>query len=279
MNKTKKILIFALLTLLTSFYMLVMAPSALATDAWGPDENGKCYMQYYTALIEVPCGTTYETERQCGDYSCWDVTTEEYTIVGMMAVWKTYKAVITCSSTCSTTLYTCSGINCDTETRPGSVHVSTIVPADITSAAPSSEDTSTATGGSAAAVSTDSGTDAGLDVPNSSWGNGDWGGDTTETATCDASTDPDKCLSDSSTSSGKIVGILNQGLTILSGAVVISAVIMLIIGGVQYSSAGGNPDGVGAAKKKISNVLIGLLAYVFLYAFLQWLIPGGLVIW
>jgi hypothetical protein len=74
-----------------------------------------------------------------------------------------------------------------------------------------------------------------------------------------------------------IMKVLKVAVNILSGAVMVAAVIMLIIGAIQYSSAGGDPNGVKAAKTKITNVLIGVVAYVFLYAFMNWLIPGGLV--
>lgn len=74
---------------------------------------------------------------------------------------------------------------------------------------------------------------------------------------------------------GEIMNILKWVVNILSGAIMVVAVIMLIIGAIQYSASGGDPTGVKAAKTKITNVLIGIAAYVFLYAFLQWLIPGG----
>jgi len=62
--------------------------------------------------------------------------------------------------------------------------------------------------------------------------------------------------------------------TLSAGAGVI-IVLMVVIGGIQYSTAGANPQAVNAAKGKIVNALIALLALTFLYAFLQWLIPGG----
>jgi hypothetical protein len=90
-------------------------------------------------------------------------------------------------------------------------------------------------------------------------------------AACSSGAD---CLQQGKT--GEIMKLLKLGLNILSGAVGVLAVIMVIVGGIQYSASNGDSSKVTAAKKKISNVLIGLLAYVFLYAFLQWLIPGGI---
>lgn len=75
---------------------------------------------------------------------------------------------------------------------------------------------------------------------------------------------------------GEIMKVLEIGLNFLAGLVLVASVIMIIVGGIQYTSSGGNPQAVSAAKQKIMNVFIGLLAFVFLYAFLQWLIPGGI---
>jgi hypothetical protein len=62
----------------------------------------------------------------------------------------------------------------------------------------------------------------------------------------------------------------------LSALVGIVVVIMLAIGGIQYSTSHDNPQAVQAAKKRIANALLALVAYFFLFGFLQWIIPGGL---
>ena len=67
------------------------------------------------------------------------------------------------------------------------------------------------------------------------------------------------------------------GINIMSALVGVGSIIMVIIGGIQYSAAGDNPQAVQAAKKKITNVLIGLAAFVSFYAMTNWLIPGGLL--
>jgi hypothetical protein len=54
------------------------------------------------------------------------------------------------------------------------------------------------------------------------------------------------------------------------------AAISLIMGGVQYSSSNGDPQKITAAKNRISTTIIALVAYMFLFAFLQFLIPGGI---
>jgi len=66
-------------------------------------------------------------------------------------------------------------------------------------------------------------------------------------------------------------------INVLSALIGVIVIIMVTLAGIQYSSAADNPQGVQAAKKRIENVLVGLVAYIFLYAFLQWLIPGGVV--
>jgi|GEM_PF-4203278 len=53
------------------------------------------------------------------------------------------------------------------------------------------------------------------------------------------------------------------------------AVASIIMGGIQYASSTGDPQKVTAAKQRITNTLIALAAYFFLYGFLQFLIPGG----
>jgi hypothetical protein len=69
---------------------------------------------------------------------------------------------------------------------------------------------------------------------------------------------------------------LNNIVNFLSAAVAIVVIAMLIIGGIQYSLAGDNATAITAARQRITNALIALAAFIFSYAFLQWLIPGGI---
>lgn len=68
------------------------------------------------------------------------------------------------------------------------------------------------------------------------------------------------------------IWIVTDGLAVLVGIVV---VMTLVIGGIEYSAAGNNPQAVVRAKKHISRALLALVAYFFVYAALQWLVPGG----
>lgn len=102
--------------------------------------------------------------------------------------------------------------------------------------------------------------------------------DRSELAKCDATDGKGNIVSSRATDcleKNPIVRYSLWAINILSAGVGVLAVIMLIIGGIQYSSAGGDPQKVKAAKNRITNVVIGLVAYFFLFAFLQWIVPGG----
>lgn len=76
-------------------------------------------------------------------------------------------------------------------------------------------------------------------------------------------------------SDNPIVKWLNVIVNVLAGVVGVGAVLMVIWGGIQYITARDNAQAVQSAKEKIINVVIGLAVFIFLYALLQWLIPGG----
>jgi Na+/phosphate symporter len=65
-------------------------------------------------------------------------------------------------------------------------------------------------------------------------------------------------------------------INVLSALVGVIVVIMIIVGGIQYSAAGDDPQKVAAAKSKITNALLALFLFIFMYALLQWLVPGGI---
>lgn len=70
-----------------------------------------------------------------------------------------------------------------------------------------------------------------------------------------------------------IIAIVN----FISAGVGIAIVANVMIGGVQYMMSGGNPQVTQAAVKRIINALIALLAFIFMWAFFNWLIPGGIL--
>ena len=97
---------------------------------------------------------------------------------------------------------------------------------------------------------------------------------TTSTDTCNNTTTSDslkKCVQNNG-----ITKDLQLIVNVLSAGVGIVVIAMIILGGIQYSIAGDNAQAVSAAKQRITNALLALFAYLFIFAFLQWLIPGGL---
>ncbi len=70
---------------------------------------------------------------------------------------------------------------------------------------------------------------------------------------------------------------INPLIRTLTAIIGIVIVIAIVVSGIQYAGSAGDPSKVAAAKKRIMNVILALLAYIFMAAFINWLIPGGLV--
>jgi hypothetical protein len=71
---------------------------------------------------------------------------------------------------------------------------------------------------------------------------------------------------------GKYVG---PAITLLAISFGLIATISLILGGIQYSMSEGDPQKSSSAKNRITNTIIAVVAFLFLFAFLEFLIPGG----
>jgi uncharacterized membrane protein YjgN (DUF898 family) len=69
---------------------------------------------------------------------------------------------------------------------------------------------------------------------------------------------------------------VNPAILALTGLVGIVAIISFIMAGIQYASSADDPGMVTKAKQRMFNTVLGLVAYLFLFAFLNYLIPGGL---
>lgn len=69
---------------------------------------------------------------------------------------------------------------------------------------------------------------------------------------------------------------LATGINILVGVAGLAIVGSIVVGGIQYSSAGGNASQVSSAKNRIVVSIASLLILGFGYAILQWLVPGGI---
>jgi predicted small integral membrane protein len=82
-------------------------------------------------------------------------------------------------------------------------------------------------------------------------------------------------FADTDISGTPIVKDLNDIIKFLSAGVGVIVTGAIIVGGIQYMTAGDNPSAVAEAKKRITNALIALVVFFFMFMFLQWLIPGG----
>jgi len=72
-----------------------------------------------------------------------------------------------------------------------------------------------------------------------------------------------------------IAKYVNPSINVLSACFGLIAVISLILGGIQFSMSEGDPQKASAAKSRITNTIIAIVAYSLLYGFLQFLVPGG----
>ena len=65
-----------------------------------------------------------------------------------------------------------------------------------------------------------------------------------------------------------VVDIMTIGIGILG-------VIGITVVGIQYLTSGGSEEKTRKAKRRMFEIVIGLVAYVVLYALVKWLIPTG----
>lgn len=70
---------------------------------------------------------------------------------------------------------------------------------------------------------------------------------------------------------------LNPAIQLLAVCVGLIVVIALVYGGIEYITSAGDPQKAANAKKRIMSALIGFVAFLLLYAFLQFIVPGGIV--
>ena len=70
---------------------------------------------------------------------------------------------------------------------------------------------------------------------------------------------------------------VNPLITMLSVLVGVVIVIAIIYGGIEYIMAEGDPQKAAAGRKRIINALFALAAFLLLYGFLQFIVPGGVL--
>lgn len=73
-----------------------------------------------------------------------------------------------------------------------------------------------------------------------------------------------------------IKSYVNPIIAVLSALVGLVVVLSLIIGGIQYAASEGDPQKAANAKTRLQKTVFAFVVYIFLYALLQFLIPGGI---
>lgn len=93
--------------------------------------------------------------------------------------------------------------------------------------------------------------------------------------------DGKNCIPQNTSGAGGIEGssiwkLLLTIINFLTIGVGIAVVGGISWGGIMYATAQGNPSGTQKGLMIISNSIIGLLLFIFLYAIINYLVPGGL---
>ena len=70
---------------------------------------------------------------------------------------------------------------------------------------------------------------------------------------------------------------LNPIIKFLTYLVGLAVVIGIIVGGIQYIMSAGDPQAAANGKNHIRNAVIAFILYLFLFALLNFLVPGGIV--
>lgn len=78
------------------------------------------------------------------------------------------------------------------------------------------------------------------------------------------------------TDENSIIYLLKRAIYILYGVVGVLAVVMIIVAGTIYATAGESEEKVKTAKTMIKNTVIGILLFMFMTMILEFLIPGGI---
>lgn len=73
----------------------------------------------------------------------------------------------------------------------------------------------------------------------------------------------------------QIIYLLKRAIYIFYGIIGVLAVVMIIVAGVIYATAGDSDEKVRTAKAMIKNTVIGIILFMFMTIILEFLIPGG----
>lgn len=74
-----------------------------------------------------------------------------------------------------------------------------------------------------------------------------------------------------------IFAILLIVLNVLTFGIGIAGTLGIVIAGIMYLTARDDQGQLVKAKNMLINIVIGLVAYAVMWAFLQWLLPGGII--
>ena len=85
------------------------------------------------------------------------------------------------------------------------------------------------------------------------------------------------CIAKDGSNGGPIMIYLVMVIQYFSSAVGLIIVLMIVIGGVQYITSAGDPGAIRAAKNRITNAIIALMAFFLMFAILNFIIPGGIL--
>ena len=88
-----------------------------------------------------------------------------------------------------------------------------------------------------------------------------------------------KCIpvGDGSIETNPIITLLKTALRVMSIGVGLVVAASIVIAGIQYSASQGNPQIAAEAKKRLLNAVIGLVMFIFAFALLNFLVPGGVI--
>ncbi len=88
---------------------------------------------------------------------------------------------------------------------------------------------------------------------------------------CVASSPPAWCSQPNS----PIIDLLFSIIRFLSDGVGLVVIASIVYGGIQYTTAGGDPQNVAKAIKRIRSSITALIFFIFIYAILNYLLPAG----
>ena len=82
------------------------------------------------------------------------------------------------------------------------------------------------------------------------------------------------CAGEENGKGGGIICVVRLVVNILTILVGIAGVIGIVIVGIQYITAGGSEEQTRKAKRRLFEIVLGLVAYAAVYGLAQWILPS-----